>query len=335
MSRLKAKIEPCEPTSTQAMPRSATSMPSVAAIGSAPKPTMATALMPPKQRQATSVTAAALAGSQPSEIKSANSADENPTIEPIERSTTPESSAKPEKAPTISGTMTKVPMIETLPKLQELRPDPEPAHRDHRDEGEGDRGDRAGERRAPLLAEATPGGGQGGHVAHGVPLRARKPSMATAMTRMKPWKIDWVSELSPKNTSEVGMVERNPTREQQHPEIAAPARQRDAGEDHPGDDVELQRIGRARVERPGGRREQHRGEADEAAGGDEGREPRRLAARCRAPWPPPGCRPPRSSAARSWSAAAGSRPPAPAPASARRWRAGRGRWRGRTGRSRC
>ena len=35
--------------------------------------------------------------------------------------------------------------------------------------------------------------------------------MATAMTRIRPWKIDWVSELSPKNTSEVGMVERKPT----------------------------------------------------------------------------------------------------------------------------
>ena len=59
---------------------------------------------------------------QPAVSSSAKSADEKPTIEPIERSTTPASSAKPEKAPTISGTTRKVPMIETLPNERNFGP---------------------------------------------------------------------------------------------------------------------------------------------------------------------------------------------------------------------
>ena len=55
-----------------------------------------------------------------------------PTIEPMDRSTTPASSAKPEKAPTISGTMRKVPMIETLPNETNFGPTQIRPDRDHR-----------------------------------------------------------------------------------------------------------------------------------------------------------------------------------------------------------
>ncbi len=77
---------------------------------------MAMALTAPMTRQIASVTTAASQSGQPWVIRRAKIAAEMPTIEPMERSTTPASSAKPEKAPTISGTMRKVPMIEILPK---------------------------------------------------------------------------------------------------------------------------------------------------------------------------------------------------------------------------
>ena len=45
-----------------------------------------------------------------------------PTTDPMERSTTPASSAKPEKAPTISGTIRNVPMMEMLPGVRNFGP---------------------------------------------------------------------------------------------------------------------------------------------------------------------------------------------------------------------
>ena len=115
------------------MPRSAVSMPSVAAIGSASKRTMASALMPPMTRHIDERHERRPAGiGQPMREQQAKSVDEMPTIEPIERSTTPASSAKPEKAPTISGTTRKVPMIETLPNDRNFGPTQKQPDRDHR-----------------------------------------------------------------------------------------------------------------------------------------------------------------------------------------------------------
>ena len=66
---LKAEIIRWLPASTQVMPRSAVSMPSVAAIGSALKRTMTRALIPPMTRHISSVTIAAAAIGQPIESR--------------------------------------------------------------------------------------------------------------------------------------------------------------------------------------------------------------------------------------------------------------------------
>ena len=104
------------------MPRSAVSMPRVAAIASAPKPTIATAVMPPNARHAARVTTPASQTFQPAVIRSAKSADEKPTIDPTERSTTPARSAKPEQAPTTSGTTRKAPTMLMLPNDRNFGP---------------------------------------------------------------------------------------------------------------------------------------------------------------------------------------------------------------------
>ena len=205
-------------------------------------------------RQATSVTTAARARCPSrSEISSANSAEEKPTIEPIERSTTPASSAKPEKAPTISGTTRKVPMIEMLPNERNFGPTQKQPDGDHRDEGEGDRGDRAGQHVADRGCCTTSGGGRtgGGGIGHGVP-----PPRAVAVDRHRDDQDQALEDRlgvrrEPEEHERGRDGREEPDAEQQHPEIAAPAGQRDARQDHRGDDVELQGVAGARVERAG------------------------------------------------------------------------------------
>ena len=89
-------------------------MPRVAAIASAPKMTMARPLIAPKPVQARSVTAPAGQKPRPANCSAPKVAELKPTIEPMLRSTTPASRAKPEKAPMIIGTATNMPMMVRL-----------------------------------------------------------------------------------------------------------------------------------------------------------------------------------------------------------------------------
>src|SRR5438067_461936 len=113
-SGMSAVTAPCRPTITRLSPASAVSMPRVAAMGEAPKTTMARALIVPHTRHSTTAAAPAGQGPQPATTSDANTAPLKPTIEPMLRSTTPASRAKPEQAPTSSGTATNEPMMVML-----------------------------------------------------------------------------------------------------------------------------------------------------------------------------------------------------------------------------
>ena len=101
--RLKAEIVFDGPQINQAIPLNAVSIPNVVGIGPAPKPTIHIALIPPKNMQQIKVTNPADTIPQSLFRSRAIRAVEKPSIDPIERSTTPLSNAKPANAPTIKG----------------------------------------------------------------------------------------------------------------------------------------------------------------------------------------------------------------------------------------
>src|SRR6185369_5813544 len=97
-------------------------MPRVAAMVSAPKITTAVALIAPQMRQARSDAPPAAQIGQPATISAAQMLELNPSMEPIDRSTTPDSSAKPAKAATSMGIATNEPMMVTLLGARKLGP---------------------------------------------------------------------------------------------------------------------------------------------------------------------------------------------------------------------
>src|SRR3954470_6594693 len=97
-------------------------MPKVAAIVSAPKTTTAVALTAPQIKQATSDTPPAAQSGQPATMRAAQMFELSPSMEPIDRSTTPDSSANPANAATSMGIATNDPMIVMLLGARKLGP---------------------------------------------------------------------------------------------------------------------------------------------------------------------------------------------------------------------
>ena len=91
-------------------------------------------------------------------------------------------------------------------------------------------------------------------------------------TRIRPWKIACQSEENPKKTSEVGIVERNPTLRKSSQRLPRPPASETPARITAAMTLSRKVVAGARVERPDRGGEEHAGEADEAARRDERRE---------------------------------------------------------------
>ena len=248
-------------------------VPRVAAIGGAPRPTITAALMSPMVIPMASTTSAADQGFQWCSTRSAKIDALSPALDPMLRSTTPASRANAEHVASSSGTAMLVltmvrllplkkvpptaarPMITTTTRVIAMLP--------------------IGLLRNPAIAfrRGWPGvsvvrrGRQDGP--HRADLIRRKPSMATAMTRITPAGTFSHSAGTPKKASVVGIVESRPTLRKVTHRFPYPPDRADA-RDQGGGDGQEQVVGAVGGDERGLRRgKQHRGEPGQEPGGGE------------------------------------------------------------------
>ena len=234
-------IEPSGAVMMKLMPRSATSMPSVAAIVSAPKTTTATALIAPKTRQAASVTGSTAASGQPIAISVAA----HRRREPDHRADREIDDAREQRetgegAATSIGTDDEGADDRDVARRKEARPDP----------GEADQHDDDEVRSAMLVTEPVK------QIAQVLAVEARGAGVCNRSSSLPPLRApavdrdrDHQNEALEHGLPVGGEPEEDergrdrreePDAEEDHPEVAAPTRQRHAGQDDRGDDRQLE-----------------------------------------------------------------------------------------------